>query len=82
MEEGQFVALQRKLEEEARLRQMVAFRVLVQPDGRAGEVITVAVSGDRRIDSEMQQAMHRGGFFPATLDGASVAAWLQVGKPR
>jgi hypothetical protein len=82
MEEGQAVELQRGAEENARLLQMVVLRVLVQPDGKASEVVTVALSGDRQIDSQMQQAVQRGRFFPAKLDGASVAAWLQVGKPR
>jgi TonB-like protein len=82
MEEGQAVEMQRRLEEEARLRQMVIFRVLVQANGRAGDVIRVAASGDRRIDNQMQQIVTRGNYFPAKLDGAPVSAWLQVGWPR
>lgn len=82
MEEGQAMEMQRRVEEEARLRQMVAFQVLVQANGRAGEVIRVAASGDRRIDEQMQQIVTRGSYFPAKLDGAPVSAWLQVRWPR
>ena len=81
MGEGQASRMQQQMQEEARLRQMVRFRVLVQPNGKPADVVLTASSGDQRIDSELQQAIRRTHFFAATLDGARVAAWFLVGGP-
>jgi protein TonB len=56
----------------------VMLRVLVQPDGTAGDVQIKTSSGYTLLDKSAQKAVRNWRFNPATVDGKPVAQWYQV----
>lgn len=66
--------LARRMGEEGR----VVLRVLVAPDGSAGEVLLHASSGSPRLDGSALATVHRWKFVPARRGTDAVAAWVLV----
>jgi len=56
----------------------VLLRVLVQPDGTAGDVQIKASSGYTLLDRSARTTVRNWRFNPATVDGKPVAQWYQV----
>jgi periplasmic protein TonB len=56
----------------------VMLRVLVQPDGTAGDVQVKTSSGYALLDKSARTTVRGWRFNPATVDGKPVAQWYQV----
>jgi periplasmic protein TonB len=56
----------------------VMLRVLVQPDGTAGDVQIKTSSGYALLDKSARTTVRNWRFNPATIDGKPVAQWYQV----
>lgn len=59
----------------------VLLRVLVRPDGSAGDVQIKASSGYPLLDEAAKSAVQSWRFNPATVDGKPVSEWYQVPIP-
>lgn len=66
--------ISRRMGEEGR----VVLRVLVAPDGSAGEVLLHASSGSPRLDESALATVRRWQFVPARRGADAVAAWVLV----
>jgi len=52
-------------------------RVMISPDGRAGEIQLVKGSGYARLDRAAIEAVRDWRFVPASKGGRPVAAWYE-----
>ena len=66
--------LSRKMREQGR----VMLRVLVNPNGTAGEVQIRTSSGVMRLDEAAQETVRRWKFVPAKRGGEAVSAWVLI----
>jgi protein TonB len=55
----------------------VVLRVMISPDGRAGEIQLVKGSGYARLDRAAIEAVRDWRFVPASKGGRPVAAWYE-----
>jgi len=55
----------------------VVLRVMISPDGRAGEIQLVKGSGYARLDRAAMEAVREWRFIPASKGGRPVAAWYE-----
>lgn len=55
----------------------VLLKVMISPEGRAGEVQVLQSSGYARLDQSAAEAIRQWRFVPAMHDGKPVAAWYE-----